>query len=73
MYFIWFHLRLINRMSFGWHRAEIIGALASVLMIWFVTAILVYLALLRTIEQNFELNSEIMLLSSFIGIVVNVM
>jgi solute carrier family 30 (zinc transporter), member 2 len=60
-------------MSFGFHRAEVIGALVSVLMIWVVTAVLVYVAILRTISLDFELNSTMMLISSGIGILVNVM
>ncbi|CAO1321419.1 unnamed protein product [Diamesa serratosioi] len=64
--------RSTQRMSFGWYRAEVIGALVSVLMIWVVTAILFYLAVLRIVERNFELNGEIMLISSGIGILVNV-
>ena len=36
-----------QKMSFGWHRAEVLGATVSVLMIWLVTGILVYLAILR--------------------------
>ena len=36
-----------QKMSFGWHRAEVIGATISVLMIWLVTGILVYLAIMR--------------------------
>jgi solute carrier family 30 (zinc transporter), member 2 len=60
-------------MSFGFHRAEVIGALVSVLMIWVVTAVLVYMAILRTIHDEFELNSVVMLISSGFGILVNVM
>lgn len=59
-------------MSFGFHRAEVIGALVSVLMIWVVTAVLVYMAVLRTLSLDFELDSGIMLLSSGFGILVNV-
>ena len=33
-----------QKMSFGWHRAEVLGAVVSVLMIWLVTGILVYMA-----------------------------
>lgn len=62
-----------NRMSFGFHRAEVIGALVSVVMIWVVTAVLVYMAILRTINLDFELNSVVMLISSGFGILVNVM
>lgn len=60
-------------MSFGFHRAEVIGALVSVLLIWVVTAILVYVAVLRTIYGNFELNSSVMLVTSGFGIFVNIM
>ena len=36
-----------QKMSFGWHRAEVLGATVSVLMIWLVTGVLVYMAILR--------------------------
>lgn len=62
-----------DRLSFGWHRAEVIGALTSVLMIWVVTAILFYLAILRTINRDFEVDGKIMLITSGLGILVNVM
>jgi solute carrier family 30 (zinc transporter), member 2 len=68
-----FSLHIFIRMSFGFHRAEVIGALVSVLMIWVVTAVLVYLAILRTINQDFELEGDVMLLTSAFGILVNVM
>lgn len=60
-------------MSFGFHRAEVIGALISVLMIWVVTAVLVYMAIQRVMEPDFEIDSVIMLISSGFGILVNVM
>lgn len=60
-------------MSFGWYRAEVIGALASVVMIWFITAILVWLAIERVINQDFELNANVMLITSGLAIVVNLM
>ena len=40
-----------QRMSFGWHRAEVLGAITSVLMIWVVTGILFYMAVRRVINQ----------------------
>eukprot|EP00659_Diplonema_papillatum_P011124 gene11124-17104_t len=33
--------------TFGWHRAEIIGALASIFSIWFLTGIILYESLVR--------------------------
>lgn len=58
-------------MSFGWYRAEVLGAIVSVLMIWVITAILVYLAILRCITMDFEVNATIMLITSATAIVVN--
>ncbi|XP_044764675.1 zinc transporter 2-like isoform X2 [Coccinella septempunctata] len=58
-------------MHFGWYRAEVIGALTSVLMIWVVTAILVYIAFLRLINNDFEIDTKIMLITSGLGVVVN--
>lgn len=60
-------------MSFGWYRAEVLGAIVSVLMIWVITAILVYLAVLRCITRDFEVNATIMLITSATAILVNVM
>ncbi|KAK4470140.1 hypothetical protein MN116_005724 [Schistosoma mekongi] len=61
-----------KRMSFGWHRAEVVGALASVLLIWLVTGILVYLAVMRIIHSNYEINGKIMLITSATGVAVNI-
>lgn len=62
-----------RHMSFGWYRAEVIGALTSVLMIWVVVVILVYLAVERVLQLDFEIDSEVMLLTSAIGVCVNLM
>ena len=60
-------------MSFGWHRAEVIGATVSVLLIWVVTGILVYIAVERIIEKNYEIDATIMLITSGVGVLVNIM
>ncbi|XP_055848513.1 proton-coupled zinc antiporter SLC30A2 isoform X2 [Episyrphus balteatus] len=60
-----------QRMSFGWYRAEVIGALASVVMIWFITAILVWLAIQRVIIGEYEVDAKIMLITSALAILVN--
>ncbi|RXN06202.1 zinc transporter 3 [Labeo rohita] len=39
-------------MNFGWHRSEILGALISVMSIWIVTGVLVYLAIERIPEYK---------------------
>ncbi|GLG95016.1 Zinc transporter [Gryllus bimaculatus] len=58
-------------MSFGWYRAEVIGALTSVLMIWVVTGVLVYLAIERIVEKDFDIDARIMLITSALGVLVN--
>ncbi|CAH0592766.1 unnamed protein product [Chrysodeixis includens] len=60
-----------RRMSFGWYRAEVIGALTSVLLIWVVTGILVYMAVQRVIYKQFEIDATVMLITSAVGVAVN--
>ena len=52
-----------ERMSFGWHRAEVLGAMVSVLMIWVVTGVLVYMAVLRVVSMEFEIDAKVMLIT----------
>ena len=59
-----------EKMSFGWHRAEVVGAMVSVLLIWVVTGILVYLAVLRVISGDFEIDSTVMLITSGVSCAV---
>ena len=61
-----------QKMSFGWHRAEVLGAIVSVLMIWVVTGILVYMAFTRILTRDFEIKSEVMLITSGLGVLVNI-
>lgn len=61
-----------QKMSFGWHRAEVLGATISVLMIWLVTGILVYLAIMRVINREFEIDATAMLITSGLGVAVNI-
>ncbi|XP_018326011.1 zinc transporter 2 [Agrilus planipennis] len=61
-----------RKMSFGWYRAEVIGALTSVLLIWVVTGVLVYLATERILHEDYEIDSKIMLITSGVGVVVNI-
>ncbi|XP_058275933.1 probable proton-coupled zinc antiporter SLC30A3 isoform X3 [Hirundo rustica] len=58
-------------MTFGWHRSETLGALASVLSIWAVTAALVYLAAARIISNDYEIEARAMLATSACAVGVN--
>ncbi len=57
-------------MSFGYHRAEVVGALASVVLIWGLTFWLLYEAVLRFIHKP-KVNGMIMLITACIGLVCN--
>lgn len=61
-----------NTMSFGWHRAEILGAVFSVLLIWAVTGVLVYEAVLRVINPP-AVDGKIMFITAVSGIAVNIL
>ena len=50
-----------KKYTFGLYRAEVIGALITVLIIWFVTGILLYLAIQRLISGEFEVDPNPMI------------
>lgn len=52
---------------------EVVGALVSVLMIWLVTGILVYLAVVRVLSGSYEIDGLVMLITSAVGVGVNLM
>jgi len=60
-------------MTFGYHRAEALGALATLCIIWYVTGILVYLAIKRIHDQDFEIHDTAMLVVATAAVVFNVL
>ena len=63
--------RPTERHSFGFHRAEVIGALMSVSLIWAVTALLVYEAIHRIILPE-PIQGLPMLFVASLGLFVNI-
>ncbi|XP_046639144.1 zinc transporter 2-like isoform X1 [Daphnia pulicaria] len=61
-----------KKMSFGYYRAEILGALFSVLVIWILTGVLIYLAIDRIIHQDYDIDANTMIIVSSIGVVMNI-
>ncbi|XP_067098189.1 zinc transporter 2 [Osmerus mordax] len=59
-------------MTLGWHRSEILGALVSVLSIWMVTGVLVYLAVERIVRDDYEIDGHVMLITSGCAVIVNI-
>ena len=59
------------QMTFGYHRAEILGAMASILLIW---GLLIWL-LIEAIHRFFEpeqIDGEIMLITALVGLGCNI-
>ncbi|XP_004607830.2 proton-coupled zinc antiporter SLC30A8 [Sorex araneus] len=61
-----------KRLTFGWHRAEILGALMSILCVWLMTGVLVYLACERLLHPNYQIESRVMIIVSGCAVVANI-
>lgn len=61
-----------NKHTYGYVRAEIIGALTSVILIWGLTIWLIYEAILRVITQP-KVDGKIMLITAIFGLVCNLL
>ncbi|XP_006883556.1 PREDICTED: zinc transporter 2 isoform X1 [Elephantulus edwardii] len=73
LFSLWMSSRPATKtMNFGWQRAEILGALLSVLSIWVVTGVLVYLAVERLMSGDYEIEGGTMLITSGCAVAVNI-
>ncbi|KAM4865413.1 proton-coupled zinc antiporter SLC30A8 [Thomomys bottae] len=61
-----------KQLTFGWHRAEILSALLSVLFIWVVTGVLLYMACERLMNPDYQIRAAIMIIVSSCAVVANV-
>lgn len=60
------------RQSYGFFRIEILGALVSIQLIWLLTGILVYEAIVRLVQETGEVQGFLMFLVSAFGLLVNI-
>ncbi|CAA0836790.1 Metal tolerance protein 1 [Striga hermonthica] len=60
------------RQSYGFFRIEILGALVSIQLIWLLTGILVYEAIVRLVQNTGEVQGFLMFLVSSFGLLVNI-
>jgi len=61
-----------TKTSYGYHRTEVLGALASVSLIWALTIVLVYEAVQRVITPE-EVDGLVMLVTAVCGLVINIL
>ena len=60
--------------SYGYHRADVLGALASILIIWVLLIWLLLEAIKRLLNQDLiDVNGEIMLITASIGLGCNIL
>lgn len=59
-------------LSYGYHRCEVIGALASILLIWALTGVLVYEGVQKIVNEDYEVDALIMLIVAVIGLICNI-
>ena len=57
--------------TYGYHRAEIVGALISVFLIWILTILLFTESLSRLFDQRKKIDGLVMLITSSVGLVFN--
>lgn len=51
---------------------EVIGALGSVLIIWILTGILIYMAISRVVKPEYDIDADTMIIVSCIGVIMNI-
>ncbi|EHB14511.1 Zinc transporter 3 [Heterocephalus glaber] len=74
LFSLWLSTRPATRtMTFGWHRSETLGALASVVSLWMVTGILLYLAFIRLLHSDYHIEGGAMLLTASIAVCANLL
>lgn len=61
-----------TKMTFGYHRMELLGALANIFIIWFLIIFVMYEATLRVINKDFVEKPFVMLIAAGGGLIVNI-
>ncbi|XP_066404219.1 proton-coupled zinc antiporter SLC30A8 [Molothrus aeneus] len=62
-----------KQFTFGWHRAEILGALMSMIIVWMVTGVLIYLACMRLLHPDYDIDATVMLITSACAVLTNIL
>ncbi|XP_015505906.1 zinc transporter 8 [Parus major] len=62
-----------KQLTFGWHRAEILGALMSMIIVWMVTGVLIYLACVRLLHPDYDIDATVMLITSVCAVLTNIL
>ncbi|KAK6746094.1 hypothetical protein RB195_012294 [Necator americanus] len=61
-----------KRLSWGYERAEVLGALISIIILWVLTTVLVLLAIERIVSNNLSVEADVMLITACVGVGFNI-
>lgn len=61
-----------KRLSFGYDRAEVLGALTSIIILWVLTTVLVVVAIQRIVNNEHDVDADVMLITAGVGVVFNI-
>ncbi|RNA37265.1 zinc transporter 2-like [Brachionus plicatilis] len=59
------------RMNFGYRRIEVLGAFSSIIIIWLLTCALLYIAVMRIVNGDYEIDAKIMTTMASIAVCFN--
>ncbi|XP_009978590.1 PREDICTED: zinc transporter 8 [Tauraco erythrolophus] len=62
-----------KQLTFRWYRAEILGALMSMMIVWMVTGVLTYLASMRLLHPGYDIDATVMLITSACAVLANIL
>ena len=61
-----------SRLTYGYHRAEVLGAMVSIMIIWIMIVFLCVEATVRIMHpENINIESEVMIITSFLSLGCN--
>ncbi|EEB11130.1 zinc transporter, putative [Pediculus humanus corporis] len=59
--------------NLGFYRIEILATLSSILLIWIMTAVLIYIATIRLVGGDYSIEINTMIIISSLGVVINIL
>jgi zinc transporter 2 len=59
-------------MTFGYYRAEVLGAFLSVLTVWLLAAVFAVLAMNRLWKKEYDIDANTMMIVASLGLIVNI-
>ncbi|KAK6619939.1 hypothetical protein RUM44_006339 [Polyplax serrata] len=61
-----------TKFNLGFFRIEVLTTVTSILLIWFMTAVFLYIATNRLIDGNYDIEVNTMIIISSLGVIINI-